>query len=72
MSAGQPGSPTHGDDHGDGGSHGSHRRLKYSHNKDDTYGDDELHRVWISVSWNQLTTRCLICDLYSLRFLKIS
>lgn len=46
---GQPGSPSHGDDHGDGGSHGSHRRLKYSQNKDDTYGDDELHRVWISV-----------------------
>ncbi|CAK9015140.1 Carbonic anhydrase 14 (Carbonate dehydratase XIV) (Carbonic anhydrase XIV) (CA-XIV) [Durusdinium trenchii] len=27
----------------------SHRRLKYAQNKDNTYGDDELHRVFISV-----------------------
>lgn len=68
--AGQPGSFGHGDDHSDGGSHGgSHRRLKYSQNKDDTYGDDELHRVWISASWNQLTTTTgAICDLYCLRW----
>ena len=26
-----------------------HRRLKYAQNKDNTYGDDELHRLWISV-----------------------
>lgn len=45
---GRPGGPNHGDSHGGGHSAG-HRRLKYQHNKDDTYGDDELHRLWISV-----------------------
>ncbi|CAK9045803.1 unnamed protein product [Durusdinium trenchii] len=29
----------------------SHRRLKYAQNKDNTYGDDELHRVFISATW---------------------
>ena len=47
--AGRPGGPNHGDSHG--GHSAGHRRLKYQHNKDDTYGDDELHRLWISVSW---------------------
>jgi uncharacterized protein involved in type VI secretion and phage assembly len=50
--AGRPGGPDHPDSHGGhGGGHSAHRRLKYQHNKDDTYGDDELHRLWISVSW---------------------